>query len=570
MGIDGGGCLVQNHDGRIRHRRPGNGNQLPLALRKVRAVARQHGVIAVRQTGNEVVRVGKLCRPDAFLIRGVQLSVPDVIHNRSRKEVCFLQNHTKRTAEIRLADFVNIDVIVADLAVSDVIEPIDKVRNGGFSRTGCANKGNLLARAGIEGHIIQHLLFGHIAKVHMLHGNVALQLPIGNGAVCLVGMLPCPVAGTLRALRNGSVLGDPGIHKVHIPLVLLRLLIHHLEDSLCASQCHDNGVQLVGNLGNGHVEGAGKHHKGHQLAQRQEPAVRKDHRQAAHDCQNRILNIAQIIIDGAHHVRILAGIEGVAAEGLIQLVKFLLADFLPAEDLHDPLPGDHFFHITVHAAQRLLLAYEELSGLLHQRLGDEHYGRHRKEHDDGQEPGGLQQAHEHHKQHHPGGKGLGDGLGDHLTESINIAGIAGHDVACRIGIKVAQRQPLHLCEHFVPDGFLGALPHRCHQVAGEKRTQHTRKENAGNARQKPEYRRKVLRAGAYHGQNVVIYQIAQCLTARRLGDGGQKNADKHDYEGCRILFHIGQQPEHGLFRILCHSSVAAHSYWGHFSSPPFC
>ena len=48
-GIDGAGRLVEDHDGRVCHRRAGNGKQLALTLREVCAVGREHGVVAVRQ-----------------------------------------------------------------------------------------------------------------------------------------------------------------------------------------------------------------------------------------------------------------------------------------------------------------------------------------------------------------------------------------------------------------------------------------------------------------------------------------------------------------------------------------
>ena len=86
-GVDGGGGLVQNHHGGIGHRRPGNGDQLALTLGQAGAVAREHGVVAVWQAGDEVVGVGQLRRVDALVIGGVQLAVADVVHHRAGEQV---------------------------------------------------------------------------------------------------------------------------------------------------------------------------------------------------------------------------------------------------------------------------------------------------------------------------------------------------------------------------------------------------------------------------------------------------------------------------------------------------
>ena len=61
-GIDGGGCLVQNHHGRICHSRTGNGNQLTLTLRKACAVAGQFRIVALRESRDKVMGIGQLCR----------------------------------------------------------------------------------------------------------------------------------------------------------------------------------------------------------------------------------------------------------------------------------------------------------------------------------------------------------------------------------------------------------------------------------------------------------------------------------------------------------------------------
>ena len=69
--------------------------QLALALGEVRAVAGEHGVVAVGQAADEAVGVGELGRGDALLVRGVKVAVADVLHDRAGKEVGVLQDYAQ-------------------------------------------------------------------------------------------------------------------------------------------------------------------------------------------------------------------------------------------------------------------------------------------------------------------------------------------------------------------------------------------------------------------------------------------------------------------------------------------
>ena len=110
---------------------------------------------------------------DALLVGSVQLAVADVVHDGTGEQVGLLEYHAQRAAQIRLADLVYVDAVVADLAIGNVVEPVDKVRNGGLTGTGSAYKGDFLTGMGIEGHIVEDGLLRHIAEIHMLHGDVA-------------------------------------------------------------------------------------------------------------------------------------------------------------------------------------------------------------------------------------------------------------------------------------------------------------------------------------------------------------------------------------------------------------
>ena len=473
--------------------------------------------------------------------------------------------------QIGLGDLIDVDAVVADLAVGNVVEPVDEVRNGGLAGAGSAHEGDLLAGMGIEGHVMQHGLLRHIAKVHVLHGDVALELRIGDGAVPLVGMLPGPVAGVLGALVDGAVRIHMGIDQGHVALVLLGLLVHQGEDALGTGQRHNNGVDLVGDLGDGHIEAPGEHHEGHQIAQGQQGVVGLDAQQSAHNGQDRILHIAQVIVDGAQHIGELAGAVGVHPQLLIELVEVLLADLLVVEDLDHLLAGDHLLDITVDRAQGTLLANKEARGLACQNLGDIDDQSHREEHDNGQDPGGIDQVPQHDYQGNRGGHTLGDGLGDHLPQGIDIAGVAGHDVTGGMAVEVAQRQALHLGEQIVTNGLLHTLGHAYHQVVEEEGAHNAEGEDAGQLHKVGFQSAEIRRAGGHHGQDIFVNQRSQGTAALSLGHRGGNDAEEDEYQQRGIVFHIAEQTQEGFSGVCRLAAIAAHlSGTGHQSSLPFC
>ena len=60
--VDGARRLVEDHHRRVGDRRAGDGDQLPLALREVGAVARKLRIVALGQARDEVVRARELRR----------------------------------------------------------------------------------------------------------------------------------------------------------------------------------------------------------------------------------------------------------------------------------------------------------------------------------------------------------------------------------------------------------------------------------------------------------------------------------------------------------------------------
>ena len=68
-----------------------------------------------------------------FYIRCVKLSVTDILLNCACKQMCILQYNSERMTQICFFNLIDINVIVSNLSVSYIIEPVDQVGNRCFS-----------------------------------------------------------------------------------------------------------------------------------------------------------------------------------------------------------------------------------------------------------------------------------------------------------------------------------------------------------------------------------------------------------------------------------------------------
>ena len=261
--------------GRVGHGRARDGEQLALALREVRAVAVEHRVVALGQPADEVVRAGQLGRVDARVVVRVQIAVADVLHDRSGEQVRVLKDDAQTVPQVGLLDLVDVDAVVADLAVGDVVEAVDQVRDRRLARAGGADERQLLAGLGVQRDVVQHGLFRRIAEVHVEEPHVAHQLGIGGGAV-VVRVLPRPDLRALLALGQAAVRGFLGVDERDVAFVRFGLLVQQREDAVRAREAHDDHVHLIGDLADGAGELLGHVQKRHHDADAERHAGEAD------------------------------------------------------------------------------------------------------------------------------------------------------------------------------------------------------------------------------------------------------------------------------------------------------
>ena len=253
-GIDRGCGFIQNQGRWISDCSSCDCNQLSLTLAEVGSVVSEDRVVAVWKPADETVGICKLGSPYALFVSGIELAVADVLHDRSRKEVCILENDAQATSEVRLLDLVDVYLVEADLAVLDIIEAVDEVHDSCLACAGASYECKLLAWLCIHLDVMENHLLGVIAEVHAIEGNCTFELAVGYASISLMRMLPGPGMGVFSGLSYCSVFGNICTNKFDIAVVFLRLLIHHFEDSLCTCTGHHDAGELLADLSHRHRE----------------------------------------------------------------------------------------------------------------------------------------------------------------------------------------------------------------------------------------------------------------------------------------------------------------------------
>ena len=193
---------------------------------------------------------------------------------------------------------------------------------------------------------MEHDLLIVISKIHTVKDNISRKLHIIHGLIRLVDMLPGPSSGALPALFQFPIfLGH--IDQGHIACVGLLRFIHELEDPLRPCHSHDDGIQLLADLVDGHAEALVESQKTGQPAQR-EAAHPVEGQDAAHDSADHVADIPKLGIDGAEEIGKCISTVRTYKKPVIELLKLLLALLLMAEDLDHLLAVHHFLNESVH------------------------------------------------------------------------------------------------------------------------------------------------------------------------------------------------------------------------------
>ena len=88
--IDRACRLIEDHDRRIRNGCSRDRDELSLTLGKARTISGEHRIVALRQSLDKVIGIRQSRCRHTLLVRGVQTTIADVVHDRAGKQVDIL------------------------------------------------------------------------------------------------------------------------------------------------------------------------------------------------------------------------------------------------------------------------------------------------------------------------------------------------------------------------------------------------------------------------------------------------------------------------------------------------
>ena len=149
---------------------------------------------------------------------------------------------------------------------------------------------------------------------------------------------------------------------------------------------------------------------------------------------------------------------------VIEAVKVFFAFFLMTEDLYNLLAVHHFLNVAVDFTEVALL----LNKIFSAQTGsffctDEHQADH-YECDEGQRHVQNEHTHKDADDCKRAVDDLRNTLADHLAERIDIVCIDRHDVAVCVGIKIPDRQKLHMGKQIIAQIAQCSLSHGNHDA----------------------------------------------------------------------------------------------------------
>ena len=176
-GIQGGGCLVQNQNGRIFQEDPGDGHPLLLAAGQEGPPFAHIGVKPIGHSQDVVINFRLPGRLVHLFLCGVRLAIADILKNRIGKEEHVLLDNADVLVNGPLLHLAHIHPVNANATGGYVIEPGNQLAQGGFATAGGAYNGHRLPGLHMKVHIVKHRQVPVVGEGDVVHVNAPLHLP---------------------------------------------------------------------------------------------------------------------------------------------------------------------------------------------------------------------------------------------------------------------------------------------------------------------------------------------------------------------------------------------------------
>ncbi len=172
-GIDGRRRIVEQQDGWLQQQGPRDGQPLALAAGQVRCPFAEHGLVALRQTRDEIVRLSQSRRALDLRLRRARLAEGDVGGDGVRKQETFLEDEADVAPQIVEFDAARIVAVDQDPALARVVETRDQTQQRAFARAGRPEDRHARARVDVEIHPAQDAVLADVVEVDVLEAHVA-------------------------------------------------------------------------------------------------------------------------------------------------------------------------------------------------------------------------------------------------------------------------------------------------------------------------------------------------------------------------------------------------------------
>ena len=176
LGINGGGGLVQNENGRIGQNCPRKRNQLLLACGQQASAFTHIAVISLFHFRHNHVRRHIPGRLLNLLIRCIQAAIPYIFPHSSRKQMRILQHITNLAVKPQLRPFPVIHAVNQYPSLCRFKETPHQVHKGRLSRPCLTHNGNIHAGRHMKVKMFQHIFLPvRVHKGNILKHNVSLD-----------------------------------------------------------------------------------------------------------------------------------------------------------------------------------------------------------------------------------------------------------------------------------------------------------------------------------------------------------------------------------------------------------
>ncbi|OQC54599.1 MAG: hypothetical protein BWX54_02189 [Verrucomicrobia bacterium ADurb.Bin018] len=156
-GINAGGGLIQNEDGRLLHQHAHQRHQLPLTHRKPRPAFAHLRIQPLRQRFQPFTPANAPRQVQYLRVPRVSPRVADVLRHRAREQERHLRHHSQPPAVILQVKTADIATIDQDAPLLKLVEARDELGHRALARAGVPHHCQVLAGADLQAEVAQHL-----------------------------------------------------------------------------------------------------------------------------------------------------------------------------------------------------------------------------------------------------------------------------------------------------------------------------------------------------------------------------------------------------------------------------